>query len=224
MALRDPGLMAAATAAVRTADLASLFPSKTPLDEEHRPHDRTNIYYKPQPQPQELEPHWKTEVDEVDKMLQQEVELAKLKLEAEQTRKLIAEVKRQAEEAAMVAADAIARATAQARQAGETASQEVARHAKLREEADKTAAHAAEAARLATTKALAYAREHEHRMAVQAAIALKTAQDKELARQHVAKEAAAQLELRERVLASTRDENRSSNQSSATPGRYLNSQ
>jgi hypothetical protein len=51
------------------------------------------------------------------------------------------------------------------------------------------------------------AREKEHKMAVQAAIALKTEQDKELAKQHAARAATARLELREQVLATTREEN-----------------
>jgi len=44
MALRDPEILAAATAAVGTDDLASLFTGSAPLVEEHRPFDRTNIY------------------------------------------------------------------------------------------------------------------------------------------------------------------------------------
>ncbi len=61
----------------------------------------TNNYDKPQLHHQEHTPQWKTEDDEAAKMLQREVELAHLQQEAERIRKLIAEVKRHAQEAAV---------------------------------------------------------------------------------------------------------------------------
>ena len=97
----------------------------------------------------EAMPNWKTEANEVDKMLQHEVELAQMQKEADHTKKLIADDNRQAEEAAVVADTATARAAAHAQQAAEADRHEEARQARLREEAAKAAAHAAEAARLA---------------------------------------------------------------------------
>ena len=58
---------------------------------------------------------------------------------------------------------------------------EEARQASLREEAARASALAAETTRLADAQALAEARELEHRLAVQAALALKARQDEELA-------------------------------------------
>ncbi len=84
MALRDPELLAAATAVVGADALASLFPGATPsVEEERHPnpagtctyctHNCTctpdNNYYKPQSHHQEQTPHWKTEDDEAAKML-----------------------------------------------------------------------------------------------------------------------------------------------------------
>jgi hypothetical protein len=77
----------------------------------------------------------------------------------------------------------------------------------MREEAAQATALATEATKLAATQALANVQEHEHRMAVHAAIALKGKHDMELANQQAAKAAAAELDNKERVLAATREEN-----------------
>ena len=63
----------------------------------------------------------------------------------------------------------------------EAVGQEEARQTLIREEATRASSLAAEAATLAAALAVANAIEQEHRMAVQAAMALKTKQDKELA-------------------------------------------
>ena len=65
----------------------------------------------------------------------------------------------------------------------------------------------AETARLAAAHALAEAREQGHRLVVQAAIALKVQQDKDLAREKAAKEAASTLAHKEQVLAGAREQN-----------------
>ena len=129
MALRDPELMTAATAVTGVDALASLLPGAIPVTTAQRlPNPAstctyctynctctpTNNYNKPQLHYQEQTPQWKTEEDEAARMLQHEVELAHLQQESERTRKLIAEVKRNDEEAAVVASATTARADAQA--------------------------------------------------------------------------------------------------------------
>ena len=79
--------------------------------------------------------------------------------------------------------------------------------ARLMEEAARVSELAAEAAKLADAQALAEAREQEHRMAVQAVVALKAQQDKDLERERAAKEVAEALAHKEQVLATARENN-----------------
>jgi len=89
----------------------------------------------------------------------------------------------------------------------DAARREGARHANIREDEAKTSAIATEIAKLAAANALAEAREQEHRLVVQAAIALKVQQDKDHAREKAAKEAISTLAHREEVLAAAREQN-----------------
>jgi hypothetical protein len=179
MALKDPELLATSAAAVG-AD------THMPFLHDEAPTEVCRDHQSPIPSPQptgELQtPHtlWNQELEVDVKLLLQEDELAMLLREAEDTKRRIAEVRRQAKVASVTAAE-------MAKQAAEAAT---------REEAKLVAAHA-----------LAEAREQEHKMAVQAAIALKAQQDKELARERASKEAEATLAHREQVLAAAREEN-----------------
>ncbi len=75
----------------------------------------------------------------------QEMELAQLQQKAKEIKRLMLELRRQAEEAVA----SVARATAHAQQATEAARQEEAKQAIIREEAARAYALAAEAAKLA---------------------------------------------------------------------------
>jgi hypothetical protein len=102
--------------------------------------------------------------------------------EASATKRLILEVRWEADEATAIAAAATAHAAAHAQHKVEAARQEEARQALIREEAARTSSLAAEAAKLAAAQAPDSAREQKHRMVAQAAMALKVEHDKELAR------------------------------------------
>jgi hypothetical protein len=115
-------------------------------------------------------------------------------------------VRRHAEEIVAFAAAGYARTVARAQRAAEAARQVEARQAKLREEVAQATALAAEAAKLVAAQAMAGAREQEHRMAIEAAMAMKVEQGKELAKQQVAKAAANELYYEERLLTATREE------------------
>ena len=181
--------------------LSSLFKGVPPRDGQQTTTHPFDTNYHPHQQPYGLKPHHTTEDVDVLKMRRQEMGMAQLHQEAEVTRKLIAEARRDAK--GVVAA----RDVAKAQQDVEIARQEDTRQARMREEADQATTLAAEAAKHAHAQALADAREQEHRMAVQVAIARKAKQDKELANLHDAKAAAAELDHGERVLAATREEN-----------------
>jgi len=162
MALRDPDLLAAATAVVGADALLLPFQAETAAgvhdgDRRHVPHPtRQHHRLPPQPSP---------EPDTETLLQRQEAELAWLHHEAEATKLRIPEVRRQAKAAVTAASESAARAQAQAQQAAEAAKREEARKARLREEAARVSELVAEAAKLAVAKALAEAREHDYMMA-----------------------------------------------------------
>jgi hypothetical protein len=191
MALRDPELLAAAASAVGADRLIPHLHAW-----EHHPVDSSLTLIQEQPA-----------ASTEEKLRQQEDELAILQSEAEATMALILEARSQAEAEAASAAAAAARVADEIRRAAEAARVEEARQASLREEAARASALAAETSRLAAAQAIAEARELEHRLAVQAALALKARQDEELAKTQAANEAAMALAQREQALAAAREHN-----------------
>jgi hypothetical protein len=202
MALRDPELLAAAASAVGAE---SLLPLLQRVDQQRqagtlprtRPVDSGGLHA-----PRECKPP-STE----ERLRQQEEELASLQSQAESTKRLILEARSQVEAETAKAEETAARIAAEVRRAAEAARLEEARQAARRDEAARASALAAETAKLAAARAQAEARELEHKLAVQAAIALKTKQDDEQAKAQAAREAAAALAQREETLAAARAHN-----------------
>jgi len=118
MALRDPELLAVAASAVGADALMTLLGGSTPLTEERAPPELHDPYYQPHRQLQRHAPPMGRlpEGEDETKLLQQEMELAQLQQEAEATKRLIMEVRREAEEATTGAAAATAHAAAHAQQ------------------------------------------------------------------------------------------------------------
>jgi len=179
-----------------------LLVESTSLTEERAPAILCDPHHQPR-QP----PEWPPEDNGEARLMQQERELAQLQREAEATNRLILEVRREAEEATIVAVATAFIATALTQQLEEAPRQEEAKQAQIKEEAAMASTLAAETTKMAAAHAMADARQQEHRMAVQAAMLLKAEKDKDLARQQAAKVAAATVAHKEQVLATATKEN-----------------
>jgi len=210
MALRDPDLLAAAAAELGAEALSPVFGSPGPQVDDTYPAGQSSpaaAETSSRHQYSAPDQHCLCEEEGATKMRQQEVELARLELEAEATRRKIVEVRLRAEEAAALAAASAARQAAREQKAAEEAKAEEARRELQREQVARASALAAEKAKLAAARALAEAREQEHKLAVLAAKALKEEQDREQSLLMAARAAAAEIAHREQVLAAKREEN-----------------
>jgi len=199
MALKDPELLVAAATTVGADTLIPPF-----LEVSLMEGSQTQMPLVPDPKPWRLEGSHPAEqepdLDDEAKLQLQEAELARLHHQAENTKRRIAEVRLHAEADATVAVE-------HAQQAAEASMREEARQARIREDEARSSAITAEKAKLAAAHALAEARELEHRLAVQTAIALKVEQDKALAREKAEKESTTTLAARKQVPAAAREQN-----------------